>query len=175
MEILVAKAQNEFFLDKITRIRDNLPPAVIDPLGKLRNLMAGRTCSFSLSAVHPDSVDKIISDLSNSSSFGLDLIDTKVVKLIRPVIVPALTHIVNLSISLRQFPSYWKNAKIIPLHKKDDQLNPKNFRPVAILPVFSKVLERVVFNQIIVYLSSNNLLHPSHHAYRANHNSMMNG
>ena len=85
--------------------------------------------------------------------------------------MPALTHIVNLSISLRQFPSYWKNAKIIPLHKKDDQLNPKNFRPVAILPVFSKVLERVVFNQIIEYLSSNNLLHPSHHAYRANHNT----
>ena len=101
----------------------------------------------------------------------MDLIDTKVIKLIRPAIVPALTHIINLSISSKQFPSYWKRAKIIPLHKKDDILNPKNFCPVSILPIFSKVLERVVFNQIIQYLNSNNLLHPSHHAYRANHNT----
>ena len=167
----VARTQNEFFLDKITTIRENLPPPVIDPLGKLRSLMVGRTCSFSLSAVHPDSVDKIVSDLSNSSSFGMDLIDTKVIKLIKPSIVSALTHIINLSITSRQFPAYWKSAKIIPLHKKDDLLNPKNFRPVAILPIFSKVLERVIFNQIIQYLSSNNLLHPSHHAYRSNHNT----
>ena len=160
----VASAQNEYFLDKIRTIRENLPPPVTDPLAKLSNLMIGRTCSFSFSAVHPDSVDKIICDLGNSSSFGLDLIDTKVIKLIRPAIVPALTHIINLSLSTSKFPQFWKNAKIIPLHKKDDQLNPKNFRPVAILPVFSKVLERVVFNQIVEYLSSNSLLHPSHHA-----------
>ena len=63
----LAKTQNEFFLDKITRIRDNLPPAVIDPLGKLINLMAGRICSFSLSAAHPDSVDKFMSDLSTTA------------------------------------------------------------------------------------------------------------
>ena len=90
------------------------------------------------------------------------------ITLIRPAIVPALTHIINLSLSTGNFPQTWKNAKIIPLHKKDDKLNPKNYHPVAILPVFSKVLERVVFNQIVQYLSSNNLLHPSHHAYRSN-------
>ena len=167
----VASTQNEYFLDKIKTIRENLPQPVTDPLAKLRNLMTGRTCSFTFSAVHPDSVDKIICELGNSSSFGLDLIDTKVIKLIRAAIVPALTHIINLSLSTSNFPQSWKNAKIIPLHKKDDKLNPKNYRPVAILPVFSKVLERVVFNQIIQYLSSNSLLHPSHHAYRSHHNT----
>ena len=167
----IASTQNEFFLEKVRLIRENLPPPVIDPLAKLESLMVGRTCNFGLTAVHPDSVDKVMTDLSNSSSFGLDLIDTKVIKLIKPEIVPALTHIVNLSITNRVFPTYWKQAKIIPLHKKDDLLNPKNFRPVAILPVFSKVLERVIFNQIIQYLNDNNLLHPSHHAYRSGHNT----
>ena len=85
--------------------------------------------------------------------------------------MPPLTHIINLSISSRKFPVLWKKAKIIPLHKKDDQLNPKNFRPVAILPIFSKIMERVIFNQIIQYLNSNNLLHPNHHAYRSGHNT----
>ena len=75
----VASAQNEYFLEKIQTIRENLPPPVTDPLAKLRNLMTGRTCSFSFSAVDHDTVDKIICELGNSSSFGLDLIDTKVI------------------------------------------------------------------------------------------------
>ena len=59
-----------------------------------------------------------------------------------------------------------KKVRIIPLHKKDDLLNPKNYRPVAIIPILSKVPERVVFNQMIQYLNKNNLIHSNHHAYR---------
>ena len=54
---------------------------------------------------------------------------------------------------------------------KEDLLNPKNYRPVAIIPIFSKVLERIVFNQIIDYFDANQLIHPNHHAYRAHHNT----
>ena len=50
-------------------------------------------------------------------------------------------------------------------------LNPKNYRPVAIIPIFSKILERIVFNQVVQYLATNNLIHPNHHAYRENHNT----
>ena len=109
--------------------------------------------------------------MSNSSSFGLDYIETKNIKLIKPEILPAIVHIVNLSISTQKFPTPWKRAKIIPLHKKGDLLDPKNYRPVAILSVFSKILERSVFDQILLYLNENCLLHPSHHAYREGHNS----
>ena len=167
----LAAAQNEFFLDKIEEILTNLPPQVSDPLSTLKSRMIGRTCSFSLAAVHPDEVEKVISSLSNSSSFGLDQIDTYTVKLIKLEILPALTHIINLSVTTKVFPSCWKRAKIIPLHKKEDLLNPKNYRPVAIIPIFSKVLERVIFNQMIKYLADNKLLHPNHHAYRADHNT----
>ena len=78
---------------------------------------------------------------------------------------------INLSILHCQFPSQWKVAKIIPLHKKDDHLNPKNYRPVAILPVLSKILERVVFFQISQYMESNGLLHPNHHGFRSSHST----
>ena len=133
--------------------------------------MQGRRCSFTLAAVHPDEVGKIVAELKNSSAFGLDNIDTFAVKLIKTEIVPALTHIINLSISSQKFPQYWKSSKIIPLHKKEDLLNPKNYRPVAIVPIFSKVLERIIFNQLVQYLQENELLHPNHHAYRAFHNT----
>ena len=101
----LADAQNQYFLDKIHLIRENLPPAPTDPLQILRSLMEGRTCAFSLTSVHPDEVDKIVSNLSNSSSFGLDMIDTYIIKLIKPDILPALTHILNLSIATKVFPS----------------------------------------------------------------------
>ena len=148
-----------------------LPAAVINPLEKLETLMQNRSCSFSLKSVHPDEVQKIISGLSNSSSFGLDLLDTYTIKLITPEILPAITHIVNLSITTKKFPQNWKKVKIIPLHKKEDPLNPKNYRPVAIVPILSKVLERLIFNQIVQYLTENKLLHPNHHAYRVHHNT----
>ena len=167
----LADAQNEYFVDKITTIRENLPPPTSDPLSKLRAIMQGRQCSFSLSAVHPDEVEKIISGLSNSNSFGLDNIDTYAIKLIKTEILPALTHVINLSISTQEFPLVWKRSKIVPLHKKEDLLNPKNYRPVAIVPIFSKVLERVIFNQLVKYLTEHELLHPNHHAYRASHNT----
>ena len=102
----VAEAQNKYFLDKITLIRENLPDPVTDPLAVVMSLMAGRKCSFSFSVVHPDKIDKVISGLSNSSSFGLDQIDTYTIKLVKNDLVPALTHIVNLSLSSKMFPSY---------------------------------------------------------------------
>ena len=121
--------------------------------------------------MHPDEVEKILSSLSNSTSFGLDMIDTFIIKLAKEDILPAITHIINLSISTKVFPTLWKKSKIIPLHKKEDTLNPKNYRPVAIIPILSKILERVIFNQMVAYITENSLVHPNHHAYRAGQNT----
>ena len=67
------------------------------------------------------------------------------------------------------FPDDWKKAKIVPLLKKGDDLDPRNCRPVALLPIFSKILERRVFAQLVEYLETNNLLHPNHHGSRGSH------
>ena len=167
----VADCQNHYFVNKVQLIREEMPAPISDPLCKLKSLMVNRKCSFSLHIVHPDEVAKLIGDLKNTNSVGLDLIDTRIIKLIQSEILPALTHVINLSITTQEFPAFWKSSKIIPLHKKDDLLNPKNYRPVAIIPIFSKILERVIFNQIIEYLTDNKLLHPNHHSYRQHHNT----
>ena len=96
--------------------------------------------------IHPDEVLKLLGNSSNSTAFGLDELDTYAIKLVKEEITPALTHILNLSISQGKFPDDWKMSKIYPIHRKNDNLNPENYRPVAIIPVLSKVLERVVFN-----------------------------
>ena len=100
----IGDSQNEYFVEKVQKIRENIPPPLSDPLSKLRTLMTGRTCSFSLAPVHPDQVEKLLSSLNNSTSFGLDQIDTFIIKLVKGEILPAVTHIINLSISAKTFP-----------------------------------------------------------------------
>ena len=167
----IANAQNEFFIEKIRTIRSNLPPPNGDPLSTLKSLTANKECSFCMKPVFPDEVDAIISNLKNTSAYGLDMIDTLAIKHVRHELLPAITHIINLSIATKKFPSDWKKSKVIPLHKKDDGLNPKNYRPVAIVPVLSKILAKVVFSQIMEYLKENDLIHQNHHAYRCDHNT----
>ena len=112
-------------------------------------------------------------NLKNSKSCGLDNIDTYILKLTRKFIVPALTHIFNLSISTQTFPKAYKVAKVVPLYKgkECETTDPKSYRPLALLPIVSKVLERVVQKQIADYMDKNKFWHPQQHAYRAHHST----
>ena len=129
--------------------------------------------SFTLRPIHPDLVRKTISELRNSKATGFDNIDTYILKLICDEVTPSITHIINLSIRSSKFPRIWKHSKVIPLLKPGaaDQLSAKSYRPVALLPVVSKVLERVVFLQIVEYMESNRLFHPNHHGFRSLHST----
>ena len=93
--------------------------------------------------------------------------------MIKNEITPAITHIVNLSIKTSVFPTLWKHSKVIPLFKPGvkDKLNAKSYRLLALLPVASKVLERVVFLQIVEYMDKNRLFHPNHHGFRSLHST----
>ena len=167
----LARIMNLFFINKVKNLRQNLPNNPGNPLLLLETIMQNRSCSFKLAPVHPDTVLKIISNLKMSSACGTDEISSGVLKLIKYEISPVLTHIINLSISNQTFPSLWKTAKVIPLHKKNETLLPKNYRPVSLLPVLSKVTERCIFLQMSSYLEDNNLLHPSHHGFRSKHST----
>ena len=86
-------------------------------------------------------------------------------------VLPAITHIINLSLQQGIFPTLYKKAKIIPLLKKGDPLEPKNYRPVALLCIVSKVIEKAVFVQIVEFMKTQNLFHPNHHGFRAGHST----
>ena len=145
----IASTINSFFVSKVKNLQQKLPPIKNDPTRHLRKAMKNRKCVFKFKPVSPDEVHKIVKNLKNSKSTGLDNIDTRTVKLIIEEILPALTHVINLSIANQEFPRIYKQSKIIPLLKKpkDDPLNPKYYRPVALLPILSKILEQAVFIQ----------------------------
>ena len=77
----IGDCQNDFFINKINEIKEELPSSGRDPLKTLKSVMKNRKCTMKLSSVHPDEVLKIIS--SNSPSFGFDRIDTYIIKLVK--------------------------------------------------------------------------------------------
>ena len=77
-----------------------------------------------------------------------------------------VAFLINLSIKSSTVPNIWKNAKVTPIHKSGPLDKPENYRPISILPVLSKILERAVHTQLSNYLESNNLLTDSQFGYR---------
>ena len=104
----LSKTMNQFFINKVNLLRAGVPPNQGDPLQGVRKIMQGSNCSFSLKCLHPDEIDKIITNLKASKSCGIDEIDATVLKLGKSELLPVITHIVNLSISSKTFPSSWK-------------------------------------------------------------------
>ena len=167
----LATTMNTFFKDKVNMLRHSIRASDADPLARLRESMENRECTMKLRPVKPAQVLQIVKGLKNSNSTGIDFLDTAIIKLAAKEILPALTHVVNLSLSQSTFPDIWKHAKVVPLLKKNDPLIPKNYRPVALLPILSKILEKVVFLQLVEYLDENKLLSPNHHGSRHSHNT----
>ena len=169
----LARSMNKFFIDKVKTLRQNIPVVATDPLKKLKEAMEHRQCRFRIKPVSEDEVLKLIKGLKTSSATGIDYIDTSTVKLSADLLAPVIAYIINLSIQTSTFPNIWKWHKVIPLLKaaSADPLLPKSYRPVALLPIISKILEKAIFNQLVQYLEENELVHPNLHGSRAGHST----
>ena len=119
--------------------------------------MQNSNLTFSLKTVSEKDVLKILKSIKPKKCYGLDSITSEVLKLGAKVLVVPLTYIINTSIKSRKYPTKWKEAKVIPLHKKGDRKSIKNYRPVALLSVSGMILERVVALQIENFFETNNL------------------
>ncbi len=116
----------------------------------------------------------ISAGLSNHpTTCPLDPIPSYLLQAISPAVVPALTHIINISLHTGVFPSAFRQARITPLLKKPT-LNPslsENYRSVSLLPFIAKTLERAVFNQVSAFLTQNNLLVSNQSGLRSWHST----
>ena len=65
-----------------------------------------------------------------------------------------------------KFPHEWKNANVVPVHKKGNKQSLKNYRPISLLPVCSKIFERLVYNEMFTSFTENNLIPPSQSGFR---------
>ena len=167
----VANIMNEFFINKISRLRTNFLNTAPN-MDFCKKAMGDKKCKLQLQFVTQEKVLKILKKIKSNKSTGIDGLDGYSVKLAAEHIAPVLHHIITLSIMQCKFPSSWKLAKVLPLHKKQNKLEPKNYRPVSILSPLSKVLENVIYDQVYSYFSRNDLFHPSMMGFRKNRSTL---
>ena len=132
--------------------------------------VAHRRRVFSLKNVTVGETLSAINKLGNSSAFGHNFIDSISIKSAGDILAEPIAYLINLSIDQSKFMNSWKKAKLIPLHKGKGT-DPGSFRPVAILPAISKVVEKVVHSQLIQFMEESNPLNHNLHGYRTHHST----
>ena len=139
-----ATVLNEAFAAKFTNpgVTD-LPNGVVYPLDSLSRL-----------CVSEAAVRSALLSVAPGKACGADNISARIIVECAEELVVPITKLCNASVRSGVFPSRWKQANIIPLYKQGDKRLPSNYRSVSLLPLFGKILERVVFNELFHHVSS---------------------
>jgi hypothetical protein len=97
-------------------------------------------------------IKSIIDGLKNDAASGLDACSSKILKKLSDDLSPFLVRAVNKSMRDGRFPTGFKAARIVAIHKGGNKLDPGNYRPIAVLSCLSKIFERVLYNRIANFL-----------------------
>ena len=169
----LANHQMRYFTEKLIRIRSSLGTSNSDPLRLLKLAFERWKPTqiipiFETKEITLLETATLIKNLSNSSSRGIDEIDSISIKTAAVILLKPIQHVINLSIRNSCFPMKWKLGRIKPLLKSNDldQLTPGSFRPICLLPCISKMTEKVIQQQLLKHLEETGQLHRDHHAYR---------
>jgi len=100
------------------------------------------------SPVTPDEIVKIIQRLTNNKAPGRDGISSKILKVICKSIAPLLSHIFDLSLITGEVSELLKIAKVIPIFKKGERNQPGNYRPISLLSIFDKNMEKLMYKRL---------------------------
>lgn len=141
---------NRYFVDCV-------PRSTVD--GSYKDYYSGfRHCErFEFRTVDVDAVAECLKCIKSDAS-GADGITLKMIHLCTPYIVGFVTNIVNTCILENRFPTSWKTGIVTPLPKVAEPASFGQIRPITLLPVFSKVLEKVLHAQLMEFFESNEVL-----------------
>lgn len=165
------EAINDFFLNQATQLSAscfNYNPAILNKYenGKHPNIDE----DFDFKEVSTEEIDYIIRNLK-SNAIGSDNINLRMLNLVFPHLSIYFTYIINKCLANGIFPDVWKKANVLPIPKNNNPTELSHFRPISILPTLSKVLERIVADQLNKYLSSKNIIPFIQSGFRANHST----
>ena len=156
-KLVIADNFNSFFASIGEQNARNITEEHVN--SSYRDYLTDRTDSqFIFRTIYNNYTIQIIKNIKTSRSIGHDGISSELLKLINNDISACITLIINQSIKSGIFPDILKIAKVTPIYKKDDKKFIKNYRPISVLPVISKVFETVICDQLCEYFSSKNQL-----------------
>ena len=129
--------------------------------------------SIFFSPTTEDEIITIAQSFASGKAAGYDNIPMSIIKESIQIISGPLAHIMNLSIAHGVVPDQMKIARVVPLFKADDQSLFTNYRPVSVLPSFSKFLERIIYNRLYDYLTNLHILCDNQFGFRKNHSTTL--
>ena len=148
---------NEYFADQCTIIDNGsvLPPLNIRTSSQLSDIK-----------IDPDKIVEIILSLNAKKAHGCDGISMAMLKLCPDEIAVPLSIIFQRCVSNGMFPDSWKLANVQPIHKKNDRQIKSNYRPISLLPLCGKILEKIIFDQVYSFLDKNRLISSMQSGFR---------
>ena len=166
----IANAFNSYFTNIASKVTVHLPndhiytpsPTFIDFL----TAKIGSKPKFCIPYISPQYVYDYMKQIDIRKSVGLDDISGHLIQLAGTSLVLPICDILNTSIAAGTFPYLWKSAKVFALHKGGSTSDLNNFRPISVLSIISKILERHVHNCFYTYLNINELLCKSQFGFK---------
>jgi Notch-like protein len=105
--------------------------------------------------------------LKSKSSYGYEEISTKIIKLCKPFIISPLINICNKVLAIGNFPERLKFLLVKSIYKSGDKCSPVNYRPISLLPSFSKIFEKVMLNRLCDRMNRNSILNEYQYGFRS--------
>ena len=93
----------------------------------------------------------IIKTLDPNKAHGCDNISVKMIKICSQSLTLPLKVIFEHSIKKGKFPEIWEKVNVVPVHKREDKMLVKNYRPISLLPIFGKMFERVIYKREFLF------------------------
>ena len=173
----IAEHTNDHYINVAENLVRKLPiiPKMFDVDSQnFKNYYHGKNIVPKSKKILPVTEDFVLRELLNlnpNKSTGIDNIQAKFLKDGAHEIKGVITHIINVSIVTNTVPDELKFAKVKPLFKKGSRLDVGNYRPVSILCIVSKILERAVLVQLEKHLNENNLLYANQSGFRKSYST----
>lgn len=155
----VANEYNQFLLEVVPRMLNNISNNQFEC-----NIRENDKSMF-LTPVTPAEIIKITGELKNKHSHGCDDIPTSIIKSCVTEINIVLSYILNNSFTYGIFPEQLKLAHVIPVYKKGDPKMMQSYRPISLLPGFSKIFEKAMCTRLINFMISHQLFYINQHGY----------
>ena len=159
----IANSFNNYFINVGSSLAKNIT-SDIDPMIYLQYYEK----SIDIPEIHTDEIISVISSLSNSAA-GYDEMPASIMKQLVDNFLLPLTFLINKSIAQGTVPDELKIAKVLPIYKNEDEQLIQNYRPISVLPFFSKIFEKIVASNIIDFLEENNLFYCNQFGFRKSH------
>ena len=164
----MANAFNEHFIN----IGSNLAQQISQPNHPPEFFINRVDKVFTFREIFEEEVLTLLLNMSTNKATGMDRLSIKLVKLSAPLITHAMTVIFNKSIVSGTFPCEWKISKVTPVYKTGPREDMNNYRPIYVISIVAKTMEKLVYNQLYEYFTKNDMLTTSQHGFRPNHSTV---